>query len=106
MSSFVTHLESAIDSTELSHEELQTTHEGRPLWVRYDLDGIRVTGAVDATITSVEGGRIALLSPTTSGSVNLRRGDVGATLSWPRVGPGELRWCTSLVSTPVIVKDS
>ena len=38
--SFVTHLESAIDGTRLPHDHLQTTHEGRPLWVRYDLDAV------------------------------------------------------------------
>ncbi len=38
--SFVTHLEAAIDGTVLPHDRLQTTHEGRPLWVRYDLDAI------------------------------------------------------------------
>ena len=38
--SFVTHLESAIDGTHLPHNELQTLHEGRPLWVRYDLDAV------------------------------------------------------------------
>ena len=38
--SFVTHLESAIDGTRLPHDRLQTTHEGRPLWVRYDLDAV------------------------------------------------------------------
>ena len=36
--SFVTHLEAAIDGTVLPHNQLQTTHEGRPLWVRYDLE--------------------------------------------------------------------
>jgi len=35
--SFVTHLESAIDGTTLPADRLQTLHEGRPLWVRYDL---------------------------------------------------------------------
>lgn len=38
--SYVTHLEAAIDGTELPHDELQTLHEGRPLWVRYDLDAV------------------------------------------------------------------
>ena len=38
--SFVTHLESAIDGTHLESEALQTLHEGRPLWVRYDLDAV------------------------------------------------------------------
>ncbi len=43
--SFVTHLESALDGTRLPARTLQTLHEGRPLWVRYDLDA--VAGAVD-----------------------------------------------------------
>ena len=38
--SFVSHLESAIDGTVLAHDQLQTMHEGRPLWVRYDLDAV------------------------------------------------------------------
>jgi len=38
--SHVTHLESAIDGTHLPHDELQTLHEGRPLWVRYDLEAV------------------------------------------------------------------
>ena len=37
MPSFVTHLEAAIDGTRLPARTIQTTHEGRPLWVRYDL---------------------------------------------------------------------
>lgn len=44
MPSFVTHLESAIDGTRLPHDRLQTLHEGRPLWVRYDLE--RIAGSV------------------------------------------------------------
>lgn len=35
--SFVTHLDSAIDGTKLPADRLQTLHNGRPLWVRYDL---------------------------------------------------------------------
>jgi len=38
---FVTHLESALDGTAYDAGTLQTTHRGRPLWVRYDLDAIR-----------------------------------------------------------------
>ena len=34
MSSFVTHLESAIDGTQLPARTIQTVHAGRPLWVR------------------------------------------------------------------------
>jgi threonine synthase len=49
--SFVTHLESAIDGTRLPHDRLQTMHDGRPLWVRYDLD--EVAAVMDrATVAS------------------------------------------------------
>ncbi len=41
MNTYVTHLESAIDGTHLPADRVQTVHEGRPLWVRYDLDAIR-----------------------------------------------------------------
>ena len=40
MRNFVTHLEAAIDGTKLPHDRIQTMHEGRPLWVRYDLAAI------------------------------------------------------------------
>lgn len=40
MARFVTHLESAIDGTHFDHNTLQTMHEGRPLWVKYDLAAI------------------------------------------------------------------
>ena len=38
---FVTHLESAWDGTRLEAGRIQTVHQGRPLWVRYDLKAIR-----------------------------------------------------------------
>jgi threonine synthase len=38
--SFVTHLEAAIDATRLPARVVQTTHESRPLWVRYDLEAV------------------------------------------------------------------
>ena len=41
MPSFVTHLEAAINGTSLRARTEQTVHEGRPLWVRYDLDAIK-----------------------------------------------------------------
>ncbi|MDJ0757637.1 MAG: threonine synthase [Ardenticatenaceae bacterium] len=41
MTSFVTHLESAIDGTKLPAGTVQTLHNGRPLWVRYDLDAVK-----------------------------------------------------------------
>lgn len=41
MTSYVTHLEAAIDGTILPADELQTVHKDRPLWVRYDLDAVK-----------------------------------------------------------------
>ena len=38
--SYVSHLEGAIDGARLPARTVQTTHEGRPIWVRYDLDAI------------------------------------------------------------------
>lgn len=38
---FVTHLESALDSTRFEPGLVHSIHQGRPLWVRYDLAGIR-----------------------------------------------------------------
>jgi threonine synthase len=38
---FVTHLESAIDGTRFDKDRVLTMHEGRPLWVRYDLDAVK-----------------------------------------------------------------
>ena len=46
--SHVSHLESAIDGTRLPAGTLQTMHEGRPLWVRYDLESIRAATDRDA----------------------------------------------------------
>ena len=51
MTSFVTHLESAIDGTRLAHDRLQTLHNDRPLWVRYDLDAVRSAVSPDDIAT-------------------------------------------------------
>ncbi|MBS0205126.1 MAG: threonine synthase [Planctomycetes bacterium] len=40
MTSFVTHLEGAIDGANLTADRVQTLHKDRPLWVRYDLDAV------------------------------------------------------------------
>lgn len=37
----VTHLESALDGTRFPAGQVHTVHQGRPLWVRYDLDKVR-----------------------------------------------------------------
>src|SRR5215470_5079301 len=44
MNRYVTHLESALDGTRLAADAVHTVHQGRPLWVRYDLAAVR--GAV------------------------------------------------------------
>jgi threonine synthase len=38
---FVTHLESALDGTRFEAGHVHTVHQGRPLWVRYDLAAVR-----------------------------------------------------------------
>src|SRR5262245_55215609 len=38
---FVTHLESAWDGTHFDKDGIHTIHQGRPLWVRYDLAKVR-----------------------------------------------------------------
>lgn len=38
---FVSHLEGAIDGAKLDHNSVQTLHEGRPIWVRYDLGAVQ-----------------------------------------------------------------
>ncbi|HEV3136560.1 MAG TPA: threonine synthase, partial [Pirellulales bacterium] len=43
MTSFATHLESALDGTRLAADRPQTLHKDRPLWVRYDLDAVKRT---------------------------------------------------------------
>lgn len=37
---YVTHLESALDGTRFEAGRVHTTHQGRPLWVRYDLAAV------------------------------------------------------------------
>ncbi len=49
--SFVTALESAIDGTRFEPGKVYTVHEGRPLWVRYDLDGVRAAVTPAALIS-------------------------------------------------------
>jgi len=40
---FVSHLESAVDGTRFEPGRVYSTHQGRPLWVRYDLESVRKT---------------------------------------------------------------
>src|SRR5438270_4947514 len=41
MTTYVTHLESALDGSRFEAGRVHTVHQGRPLWVRYDLPRIR-----------------------------------------------------------------
>ena len=41
MNTYVTHLESALDGTRFPAGQVHTVHQGRPLWVRYDLPRVR-----------------------------------------------------------------
>ena len=41
MNTYVTHLESALDGTPFPAGQVHTVHQGRPLWVRYDLAAVR-----------------------------------------------------------------
>ncbi|HZU36599.1 MAG TPA: threonine synthase [Gemmataceae bacterium] len=47
---FVTHLESALDGTRFEAGQVHTVHEGRPLWVRYDLSAVKRAVSPDAFI--------------------------------------------------------
>ncbi len=38
---FVSHLESALDGTRFEAGRIHSTHQGRPIWVRYDLEKVR-----------------------------------------------------------------
>ena len=38
---YVTHLESALDGTRFPPGRVYSVHQGRPLWVRYDLKAVR-----------------------------------------------------------------
>src|SRR5262249_28661725 len=48
MHGFVTHLESALDGASFPAGQVHTVHQGRPLWVRYDLGAIRKALSPDA----------------------------------------------------------
>src|SRR5262245_56650084 len=41
MKTFVSHLESALDGTRFEAGQVHSVHQGRPLWVRYDLAAVR-----------------------------------------------------------------
>jgi len=88
MTSFVTHLESAIDGTRLPAGELQTLHRDRPLWVRYDLE--RVGKAVDRQQLVARPPTLwryrELLPPVHDASIVSFGEGMSPTLACPRLG--------------------
>src|SRR5262245_45964750 len=51
MISFVTHLQSALDNTRFDPNQVHTVHQGRPLWVRYDLAAVARAVRSDAFVS-------------------------------------------------------
>ncbi|MBV9124307.1 MAG: threonine synthase, partial [Planctomycetes bacterium] len=97
---FVTHLESALDGTRFEPGRPQTTHQGRPLWVRYDLDRVRraVTPAELATrLPSLWRYRELLPLPADQEPVTLGEG-LTPLLPCPRLG-------SALGMTRLLVKE-
>ncbi len=88
MNCFVTHLEAAIDGTRLPADRIATTHQDRPLWVRYNLEAIQQ--CVDrTTIASREPTlwRYRELLPPPEGAVPVSLGEgMSPLLSAPRLG--------------------
>jgi threonine synthase len=91
MSHFVTHLESALDGTRFRPGQLHTVHQGRPLWVRYDLDAVGRGVTPDALATrppSLWRYRELLPLPSNEQPVTLGEG-MTPLLPCPRLG-GEM----------------
>src|SRR5437870_52397 len=100
MSMFVTHLESALDGTRFDAGRVHTVHQGRPLWVRYDLAKVKaaVTPAVIATRPpSLWRYRELLPLPAAAVPVTLGEG-MSPLLACPRLG-------AELGLTKLLVKD-
>ncbi len=97
---FVTHLESAIDGSRHQADCLQTVHNGRPLWVRYDLDTIR--GRVSPTDIAVRPAtmwRYRELLPVASGAQPVSLDEtITPLIGTPRLG-------SSLGLTNLWIKD-
>ena len=74
MTGFVTHLESALDGTRFAAGQVHTIHQGRPLWVRYDLDAVRRTVAPETFVTRAPSNATAVL-PAPGGGAELSLGE-------------------------------
>src|SRR5947209_809188 len=85
---FVTHLESALDGTRLAAGQVHTVHQGRPLWVRYDLPRVRAAlGPHDLAARAPSLWRYRELLPLPDGKEPVSLGE-GMTplLPCPRLG--------------------
>ncbi len=88
MNSFVTHLESALDGTRFPAGGIHSTHQGRPLWVRYDLAAVRAAvspGALAGRPPSLWRYRELLPLPLDAEPVTLGEG-LTPLLPCPRLG--------------------
>jgi threonine synthase len=88
MTTYVTHLESALDGTRFPAGQVHTVHQGRPLWVGYDLAavGAAVTpAALSGRVTSLWRYRELLPLPFDVEPVSLGEG-LTPLLPCPRLG--------------------
>ncbi len=88
MNSYVTHLESALDGTRFASGAVHSTHQGRPLWVRYDLAAVRAAvdpAAIAARPPSLWRYRELLPLPAGAEPVTLGEG-LTPLLPCPRLG--------------------
>src|SRR5262245_3055166 len=97
---FVTHLESAIDGTRFEAGKIWTMHQGRPLWVRYDLAAIKnVVGPAEFARREPNLWRYRELLPLPKSESPVTLGEgMSPPLPCPRLGQ-------SLGLTNLIIKD-
>jgi threonine synthase len=97
---FVTHLESTLDGTRFEAGRVRTVHQGRPLWVRYDLAAVRAAvqpADFASRVNSLWRYRELLPLPADSEPVTLGEG-MTPLLPCPRLG-------RDLGLTNLLVKD-
>jgi threonine synthase len=85
---FVSHLESALDRTRFPKDVAQTTHQGRPLWVRYDLEAVRAAVRPQDLLGRTRSlWRYRELLPLPAGALPVSLGEGGTPLlDCPRLG--------------------
>ncbi len=85
---FVTHLESALDGTRFDTNRVWTMHQGRPLWVRYDLDAVgKVVKPTDLAMREKSLWRYRELLPLPADAEPVTLGEgMSPLLASPRLG--------------------